>query len=101
MAAVRYSGGVFIATVATFRDELFAYLMYQHYRSSPVFRGDELLLCYTGPDDQPQYRVFLVLTGDFVGSVKRVAELQAAGGLEDSGWRLISDGVLAVYKRQT
>ncbi len=101
IAAVRYPGGVFMTTVATFRDELFAYLMYQHYRSSSIFRGDELLLCYIGRDNQPHYRVFLILTNDFIGSVNRVAELNAAGSIENSAWRLISDGVLEAYKKQT
>jgi hypothetical protein len=37
---------VFVTRVATFRDELFAYLMYQPYKSSTPFLDDELLLRY-------------------------------------------------------
>lgn len=90
-----------MATVARFRDELFAYMMYQHYRSSSIFRRDEMLLCYTGRKDEPQYRILLLLTDDYIASVSRAAELAAAGSIEDFGWRLVSDGVLAAERNQT
>src|SRR6476660_2195837 len=36
-AGVRYPNAVFVTRVATFHDELFAYLMYQHYKSTSPF----------------------------------------------------------------
>src|SRR5688572_13249632 len=54
-AAVRFAGSVFITSVATFRDELFAYLMYEHYRSSSPFQGDDLLLYYSASEHDPEY----------------------------------------------
>jgi hypothetical protein len=45
-ASVRYRNAVFVTRAATFRDELFAYLMYQPYKSSTPFLDDELLLRY-------------------------------------------------------
>ena len=77
--AVRYPESSFISTVATFRDELFAYLMYQHYRGSRTFSEDELLLHYNDRSGTPQYEVVLTLTNDFVRAVRRVAELHEDG----------------------
>jgi hypothetical protein len=83
--------------VATFRDELFAYLMYQHYRSSAPFANDDLLLCYRAPE----YQVLLVLSGDYARSVGRVAALGAARQIETFDWQLMSNGSLDYYRKQT
>jgi hypothetical protein len=94
---VRHSDAVFVTTVATFRDELFAYLMYQHYRSSAPFANDDLLLCYRAPE----YQVLLVLSGDYARSVGRVAALGAARQIETFDWQLMSNGSLDYYRKQT
>jgi hypothetical protein len=70
-AGVRYPNAVFVTRVATFRDELFAYLMYQHYKSASPFLNDELLLRYAEKKDTAEYHVLLVLTDDFIASVNR------------------------------
>ena len=94
---VRYSDAVFVTTVATFRDELFAYLMYQHYRSSAPFANDDLLLCYRASE----YQVLLVLSGDYARSVSHIAALSAARRIETFDWQLMSNGSLDYYRKQT
>lgn len=100
-ATVRYASGVFVTRVATFRDELFAYLMYQHYRSSKPFANDELLLRYASNNDVSEYQVLVVLTDDFADSVSRVAELYADRKIESFDWVLLSYRSLAAFKNQT
>jgi len=98
--AIRYPGGVFATTVASFRDELFAYLMFQHYRSTETFRNDELLLCYIDNGGEPRYRVLLLLTDDVIESIARVAALLPAKGVENFDWTLLSKGRVDNYRRQ-
>jgi hypothetical protein len=85
--------------VASFRDELFAYLMYQHYRSSKPFASDELLLRYAGKEEAAEYQVLVVLTDDFAGSVSRVAELYADRKIEAFDWVLVPHRSLAGLKK--
>jgi hypothetical protein len=99
--AVRFENAAFVTSVATFRDELFAYLMYQHYRSSKPFADDELLLSYSARRREPEYQVLLVLTDDFAGSVERVAELHASRSIESFDWKLVPQRSITGYRNQT
>jgi hypothetical protein len=100
-ATVRCPAAVFATRVATFRDELFAYMMYQHYRSSSPFRNDELLLRYAGDGGEAKYHVLVVLTNDYIASVERVAELHSTRQIEGFEWRLLSQVTLTAYRNQT
>jgi hypothetical protein len=100
-ALVRYPNAGFVTRVATFRDEVFAYLMYQHYRSSKPFATDELLLRYSTNNDSPEYHVLLVLTDDFAATVERVAQLHLSRSIEAFDWRLISQRSLRGLRNQT
>src|SRR5688572_17827114 len=99
---VLYPGAVFVARVATFRDELFAYLMYQHFRSSNAFNNDELLLGYaTYNKETPEYQVLIVLTDDFAAAVERVSQLHSSRRIEAFDWSLVSRGRLTGLRNQT
>jgi hypothetical protein len=100
-AHVRYPNAVFVTLVAAFRDELFAYLMYQHYLGSTPFSNNELLLGYATKKDAPEYEVVLVLTDDFASSVDRVAQLHNAGRIEAFEWTLLSQRTLTDLRNQT
>jgi hypothetical protein len=100
-SVVRYRGSVFITRIATFRDELFAYLMYQHYRSSAPFKKEKLLLTYRKHQNVPEYQIVLVLSDDIIGSVERVAQLKAARLIESFDWKLVPEGTITYYESQT
>lgn len=100
-AVVRYPSGKFIATVATFRDELFSYLMFQHYRASSPFSGDELLLRYVNSEDEMEYKVLLVLSDDYAAAVRRAAQLYSEKRIEDFNWELLSPQSLTRFQNQT
>lgn len=100
-ASVIYPDSPFVTSVATFRDELFAYLMYQHFRSSAPFTGDELLLRYIDRKGQPEYQVLLVLTNDFVATVERVAQLYVSRRVQDFDWHVVSQRALTGLRYQT
>lgn len=95
------ANAVFLCKVATFRDELFAYLMYQHYRSTKAFSGDELLLRYEHRSEPAEYQVLLVLSNDLMSTVERVAALAEAQLIEEFGWALAAGPTLDTYRKQT
>ena len=99
---LRYPESSFVTVVASFRDELFAYLMYQYYRTSPVFAADEVLLQYsTKRDDEARYCVVLVLGDDFISAINRIAELYSSRMIEDFDWLRLAPATLTRYRNQT
>jgi hypothetical protein len=100
-ANVFYRNATFVTRVATFRDEMFAYLMYQHYRSSDPFEDDELLLRYVSHHEAPEYQILLVLTDDFVLTVDRVAQLHHSRRIEVFDWSLVPERSLTDFRNQT
>lgn len=80
--SIRVPGHVFVTGVASFRDELFAYLMFQHYRLTLPRPGEELLL-HVGD----RYAVTLAMKNDWVGAVDRIAELSAGKRIPEFAWQ--------------
>ncbi len=103
--SIRIPNHLFSTRVATFRDELFAYLMYQFYVDSQTFKRDRLLLYYTGKTSdsktEPEYRIDLVLSGDFIKAVDRVAELNEARSIAGFDWDLVPAGRIKYRQSQT
>ena len=79
-AAVRHDGVRFVTSIARFHDELFAYLMLQHYRSAPPIPEGTLHLVYKGNERQPEYEILIEFSDDFIGSTRAAAELSARQG---------------------
>jgi hypothetical protein len=67
--------------VASFRDEMFAYLMFQHYRMTLPRPGEEVLLHLRG-----RYTVTLAMSNDWVKAVDRAAELAASQSAPEFAW---------------
>ncbi len=99
--AIEYPHGTFVTTVATFNDELFAYLMYQHYRLSKDFTGEELLLRYNPGKRERNYEVILVLSSDLIAGIDRAADLNEDHRIELFAWRLVASRTLATYVDET
>ena len=79
-AVVRHSGVRFAVSIARFRDELFAYLMLQHYREVPPAGIGQLMLVYR-EQDEAKYEILLGLSDDFVASTWTAAAIgQRSGG---------------------
>jgi hypothetical protein len=74
VAAVRHSGTRFVASVETFRDELFAYMMLRHFRTTAPAGQDSFLLVYRGSKGQAQFEILLALSDDAIASQIAVAE---------------------------
>jgi hypothetical protein len=92
-----------VATVARFRDELFAYLMLQHYRVTEPLRHEQLFVTSHTADTTgaAEYRILVLLSRDYAESVRRAAELAASNAIEELDWRLVSQGALRELEDQT
>jgi len=80
--SIQVPGHVFVTAVASFRDELFAYLMFQHYRLTLPRPGEEVLL-HVGD----RYAVTLAMSNDWVGAMDRTAELAASRSVPEFVWQ--------------
>lgn len=96
-----HEGRVFVTQVSSFRDELFAYLMFQHFKSTGPLAGEDLLLCYCSHGSEQRYSVLLVLTEDQLGAVERVAALHAARRIVTLDWILLPKAALARIRKQS
>ena len=98
--AIRISGATFLTRLAVLYDELFAYLMYQHYASSPPFSNQEILLRYMSHRNPPEYEIVAVLTDDFLAATDRAVYLSNSTGT-DLNWRAVIQRSLTDYRNQT
>lgn len=69
---------VLVGELAEFDDDLFAYLMFDHYRSVPVLSQMQLLLISEEREGKPVYRISVHLPADLVDGISMLAEMQAA-----------------------
>jgi hypothetical protein len=76
---VDWPGRVLVGELAEFDDDLFAYLMFDHYRSVPLLRQAQLLLVSEERGGRPIYRISIHLPSDVIEGISLVAQLKAAG----------------------
>jgi hypothetical protein len=69
------------AEVTTYKDELFAYLMFDHLRHYPAFSSGKLLLAFDPDDPAEPYRLIFRASDDLLAAFATGAELGAAGTL--------------------
>jgi hypothetical protein len=89
------------AEVTTYKDELFAYLMFDHLRHYPAFSSGKLLLAFDPDDPAEPYRLIFRASDDLLAAFATGAELGAAGTLRTGGVRLIPVSRVSVYDKQT
>lgn len=99
--AIRYPDVHFLTTVATFKDELFAYLMYQHFRNTQPFMYDRLLITSDTHDGESSYRILLVLNDDFLFSIDRISALSSQKSIQKFEWKAVPASVLRYYSNQS
>lgn len=93
-------GCVHVSHVASFRDELFAYLMFEHLKGSPPFQAENLVLRYRD-DTEVEYEVLIVLPSDVFEASETACRLAAAGALPACHWWLAPDVLVERFRNQT
>lgn len=66
-----------VANLAGFDDGLFAYLMFDYYRSRPALRQKEVMLIADEKGPATVYRILVRLPNDLIRGVNELAELKA------------------------
>jgi hypothetical protein len=94
---------VVLGRVATFDNELSAYLWFDYVRSRPRLAKSEVLLTAKEGPTTPIYRIYVVLPSDAVNAIASVAELEARRLTLDDRDNLVfsNPAQLEYYRSQT
>lgn len=85
-AILKSPGKFFIAEIARYDNEFFAYLMFNYIRSQAPLKEFEHLLTYTIQDGAIAYRIQVVLPNDLLGSLWKLSEANATGLVSAESW---------------
>lgn len=96
---VQFPGRFLTADVGQYRDELFAYLMFEHFRSR--LKGSEVLLTYLRTDRGIVYKLRLQLPNDLLTAVPMLVEWQADHWFPSFSWSAVDAVTLAGWRRET
>ncbi len=78
-AVVSLPGRILLGDLEAFDDDLFAYLMFDHYRSLGVLKQTQLMLTSSEEHERPIYRIVIQLPNDLVTGISLLANLKASG----------------------
>jgi hypothetical protein len=79
---------VLTAELAAYNDELFAYLMFDYLRHSPLLRKTRLLLAFDPKAANKPYRLIMRGQTDLIGAIADVAAMQLPGSGPARNWEL-------------
>ena len=100
-AVVRLPQRFLVAEVASYDDELFAYLMFSYLRARPVFRNTEVLLTYRKVPNGIVYPIQVSIENDLLSAVFLLAEARAAGLIQQDSWRYVTAEALHQLQSET
>ncbi|MCP5113691.1 MAG: hypothetical protein GY953_22890, partial [bacterium] len=100
--AVTQSELAFVATVATFDDELYGYFNFDYLRGRSIVQGAEVLLTHKSTPDMPAlYPVMIHLDGDLLTALPFLENLRTSGYIPAYDWRFVSPAQLQKFKQQS
>lgn len=99
--SVPYPGRMFVADVATYADEVFAYLIFDQTRHTTRLSPAKLALKYTLSNGKPQYTLVARLSSDYVAAIAELAELRRERLIRDFEWSAIPAREAAALDEQT
>lgn len=89
------------AEVATYNDELEAFLYFQYLRGRTAADGLQMLLTATSAKNGPSYRIFLVGQNDLLTDVPRLSELEGRGLIGHSDLSIWTENEFAHLRYQS
>lgn len=100
-ATVREAGRSLVADVATFDDELLAYLMFSHLRGLVTRDGCRLWLSYERERNELVYVIRLAAEDDVLTAVPYLWRLQTMTRITQVSYRWVVPAVIGHYEAQT
>jgi len=98
---VRAPGYVFMGDIAIFHDEMFAFLMFDHYRSLPELKDGTLYLTSVESGGQPEYRISLLMPDSLQEGIGQLTDLRKRRLIENFSWGWVAQTAVAQYGRET
>jgi hypothetical protein len=98
---VHYPGRTPIKEIARCDDELLAYYMFQHFRSTTELRGARTLLTHDAHAEGGRYAVIARLPDDLPAAGALLSKFLASGLIGDLDWEIIAAGEAERFQRQT
>jgi len=98
---VRVPGRYFVAEIGRFEDELFAYLMFDYFRSAKALKGTEVLLTYSREATSVAYPLLLVMPDDLLAGIPVLVKLQSENWFPDFTWKVADKRAVAGMRSQT
>jgi hypothetical protein len=99
--AIRVPGRYVVAELASYQDELFAYLMFDYLRAQPLLRDTELLITYSRRGGRIAYPIVAVLPNDFLTSMPKLYESVRPFPFLTPEWFVIGEKVLIETRSRT
>ncbi len=94
-------GRTVVAEVATYHDELFAYLMASYLRGTSTFRNADVLLTYRRTNGRIVYPIRIhPREQDLPSSLDLLYSARAHGLVADADWRLADTATLGEFQRE-
>ena len=100
-AVVTLPGAAFIATVATFDDELYAYFNYDYLRSRRAVQPAEVLLTRKVMDRKAVYPILIHMGDDLMTAIPFLEKLRVEGYIPSYEWRLVPESEVHTWRQQT
>lgn len=94
-------GYVALADLASYDDELFAYLMFDYIRHRPLLRGSTLLLSYDAGAVNRRYTLTLRGQPDLLSAIADFASVELPGNPSTGSSRLVPAGLADGLAKQT
>jgi hypothetical protein len=92
---------VLIADLAEFDDDLFAYLMFDHYRSVDLLQQTQLMLIPKERAGKPLYEIMIQLPNDLISGISLLTNLKVNQLTSALRYRWITRSVLLRHLHQT
>jgi len=94
-------GSVLTAELAAYNDELFAYLMFDYLRHSPLLQRTRLLLSFDPKATIKPYRLILRGPPDLLAAIADISVVELPGGGSAPVWKLMDISRVDAIEQQT
>lgn len=100
-AEVTLPGRMLVATVATFEDEIYAYLNFEYLRTRTQVYPAEVLLTYRSAPETSDYPILFHVNNDLTKTIPFLEALRNQGFIPGYDWRFITFRELNRYRQQS
>lgn len=98
---VPFASAIIAAEVATFRDQLEAFLQFEYLRGRDTYDAPHMFLTASRTDHGPTYKIYIVIDNDLLIAIPRLSQLETNGLIEHFELVTWTKNDLALYRQQS